>query len=86
MERLVKYLEAHSLAGVGLRVVRWHRAPVGVGQMTMDAVRKQMKLESVETTKTKVEALGRKIIEEEKAAAAASSAPKIIVQEPAPSS
>jgi len=75
-------MEAHELAGVGMRVVRWHRAPVGVGQMTMDSVRKQMRLDTVPTTSQKVKELGEKIIKEESAAAAAASAPKTIIQNP----
>lgn len=72
VERWVKYLEAHPLAGVGFRVVRWQRAPVGVGQLTMQAVKDRLVLD-MQSKKTrsaeKVKELGEKIIEQELAAA-----------------
>ena len=68
----MKYLEAHPLAGVGFRVVRWQRAPVGVGQLTMQAVKDRLVLD-MQSKKTrsaeKVKELGEKIIEQELAAA-----------------
>lgn len=69
IERWVKYLEQHPLPGVGIRVTRWQRAPVGIGAQIHDKVAEQMRLESV-TTGDKVKALGEQIIKVEMAAAA----------------
>ncbi|CAL1702458.1 unnamed protein product [Somion occarium] len=76
IDRWVKYMEAHVLAGVGMRVVRWQRAPVSVGTLTMDAVKNKFLLEMEAKTRSseKVKALGEKIIEQELAAAASASA------------
>ncbi|KAI0686881.1 ribosomal protein S10 domain-containing protein [Cytidiella melzeri] len=67
IERWVRYLQMHPVAGVGMRVVRWERAPVSVGKKIMHTVRAQ--LGEAETTKVQVEKLGKKIIEQELAAA-----------------
>ncbi|KAI0086747.1 ribosomal protein S10 [Irpex rosettiformis] len=66
VERWVRYLQMHSVAGVGMRVVRWERAPVGVGRQIVDSVRAQ--LGEGETSKEQVVKLGRKIVEQELAA------------------
>lgn len=76
VEKWIKYLEAHPLAGVGFRVVRWQRAPVSVGELTMQAVKDRL-LVDMQTRKTrsaeKVKELGEKIIQQELAAATAAS-------------
>ncbi|KAI0067528.1 ribosomal protein S10 [Artomyces pyxidatus] len=64
VDRWVKYLERHALAGVGIRVVRWHRVPVGVGKLQLESVVGQMRL-GVVSDKQKVQELGKKIIAEE---------------------
>ncbi|OSX62850.1 hypothetical protein POSPLADRAFT_1140716 [Postia placenta MAD-698-R-SB12] len=69
VERWIKYLEEHTMAGVGIRVVRWHRAPVGVGTKQLEHTIKQMRIGS-ETRSEKVKALGEKIVQQEMAAAA----------------
>ncbi|KZT67552.1 ribosomal protein S10 [Daedalea quercina L-15889] len=68
IDRWVKYLEEHMLAGVGIRVVRWHRAPVSIGRKQFDAVMGQMRFGGP-TTAEQVKALGEKIVEQEAAAA-----------------
>lgn len=67
VERWIKYLEEHPLEGVGIRVTRWQRAPVGIGAQVLDKVTEQMRLESV-SSREKVKALGEQIIKEELAA------------------
>jgi small subunit ribosomal protein S10 len=69
VERWIKYLESHTLGGVGMRIIRWERATVGVGEERLKNVMDQMRLASV-TNSDKVKALGEKIVEQEMAVAA----------------
>ncbi|KAI0776872.1 ribosomal protein S10 [Trametes elegans] len=69
VDLLVQYLEKHLAAGVGMRTTRWTRAPVGVGQKTLEAVVGQMRLDE-QLKSQKVKALGEQIVKEELAAAA----------------
>lgn len=71
IERWVRYLQAHPVAGVGMRVVRWERAPVGVGRQIVETVQMQLGGSGAQTTKEQVERLGRKIVEQEMKAAKA---------------
>ena len=64
VDRWVRYLEAHALPGVGMRVVRWHRLPVGIGRSHLQSVVGRMRL-SRPTNKQKVKELGHKIVEVE---------------------
>lgn len=71
------------MAGVGMRVVRWQRVPVGIGKKTFDSFLGSLRLDHANgvgagvgvggevTSAQKVKALGDKIVEEETAAAAA---------------
>ena len=70
VDRWVRYLEAHALPGVGMRVVRWHRLPVGIGRSHLREVAGRMRL-GRPTDKQKVKELGDKIVEVESKAAAA---------------
>ncbi|EIW52856.1 ribosomal protein S10 [Trametes versicolor FP-101664 SS1] len=69
VDMLVQYLEKHLAAGVGLRTVKWTRAPVGVGQKTLETVTGQLRMDQ-ELRAEKVKALGEQIVKEELAAAA----------------
>ncbi|KAI0819701.1 ribosomal protein S10 domain-containing protein [Trametes gibbosa] len=69
VDMLVQYLEKHLGAGVGFRAVKWTRAPVGVGQKTLESVMGQLRLDQ-QVRAEKVKALGEQIIKEELAAAA----------------
>lgn len=71
VDMLVQYLEQHIAPGVGLRTVKWRRAPVGVGQKTLEAVMGRTRLDA-EMRAEKVKALGEQIVKQEMAAAAAS--------------
>lgn len=65
VERWVRYLEKHALAGVGMRVVRWERAPVGVGKKVADAVAAAMDAAKLQTPRGQVEALSGDIVKQE---------------------
>ncbi|KAF7795287.1 hypothetical protein EIP86_006441 [Pleurotus ostreatoroseus] len=67
--RWVRYLEKNLVPGVGMRVVRWERAPVGVGRKVLGAVREAVDPEA--TSREKIRALSEKIVAQELAAAAA---------------
>ena len=58
----VKYLRKHAMLGVGMRVTKWERAPVGIGQQllqrTMDRLRP-------DTDADKVRALAEQIVQQE---------------------
>ena len=64
VERWVKYLENHAMGGVGMRVIKWERARVGVGKDRLEHVKSQMRLESA-TSSDRVKTLGAKIVERE---------------------
>ncbi|GBE85750.1 ribosomal protein S10 [Sparassis latifolia] len=83
VERWVRYLEEHAMAGVGIRVVRWQRAPVGVGEKVLERVMGQMRVGAA-TKAEKVKALGEKIVQQE--LAAASPVPEIVQPADSPSS
>ena len=68
VDRWVRYVEAHALPGVGMRVVRWHRLPVGIGRSHLQTVVGRMRL-GRPTNKEKVKELGDKIVEVESKAA-----------------
>ncbi|KAH8993751.1 ribosomal protein S10 domain-containing protein [Lactarius akahatsu] len=73
VDRWVRYLEAHALPGVGMRVVRWHRLPVGIGRSHLQSVVGRMRL-GRPTDKQKVKELGHRIVEVETQAAKQSDA------------
>ncbi|KAI0653127.1 ribosomal protein S10 domain-containing protein [Cubamyces menziesii] len=70
VDMLVAYLEKHIAAGVGMRAVKWTRAPVGVGSKTVEAVLGRMRMDEQALRAQKVKALGEQIVKEETAAAA----------------
>ena len=72
VDMLVQYLEKHIAPGVGLRTVKWQRAPVGVGQKTLEAVMGRLRLDD-QVRAEKVKALGEQIVKQEMAAAAGAS-------------
>ena len=72
VDMLVQYLERHVASGVGMRAVKWQRAPVGVGRKTMEGVLAigHMRLDE-QVRADKVRALGEQIVRQEMAAAGA---------------
>ncbi len=71
VDRWMRYMEKHVLAGVGMRMVRWDRAPVGVGHKIAETVKADMKIAQAETSQERIKALGEKILQQELMAAAA---------------
>ena len=68
IERWIRYLESHALAGVGLRAIRWERAPVGIGKKILESVRGELRgTRKVEapTTKDQVKKLAAKVVQQE---------------------
>jgi len=76
--RWLQYIQAYPQAGVGMRVVRWYRAPLSVGQKYADASsdgqKETMRLENV-TDRQRVEELAKQIVAEEMAASNLGSVP-----------
>jgi small subunit ribosomal protein S10 len=68
VDRWVRYLEAHALPGVGMRVVRWHRLPVGIGRSHLQSVVGRMRLGTA-SNRQKMKELGDKIVKVESEAA-----------------
>lgn len=79
VDRWVKYMERHAMPGVGMRIVRWHRLPVGVGKKRMDLMVEQMMPNHL-TTKQEVEAVGQQIVKEEMQSVEGSSATLPVIQ------
>lgn len=68
VDRWLMYLRKHALGGVGMRVTRWERLPVGHGATRLAHVKQQMRAPGPKTVEEAVKALGEKIIAEELAA------------------
>jgi small subunit ribosomal protein S10 len=64
IERWVRYLQRHILAGVGMRVTRWERASLGIGRLRLEGVQSQMQKLAL-TDAEKVKDLGQDIIRQE---------------------
>ncbi|KAI6008722.1 ribosomal protein S10 domain-containing protein [Pisolithus orientalis] len=58
----VKYLRKHMMPGVGMRVTKWERAPVGIGQQVFQRGMEKLRLD---TDAAKVRALADKIVQQE---------------------
>lgn len=71
VDRWITYLQLHPVAGVGLRITRWHRVPFGFGRD--HEITESMKLENV-TVKQQVEDVAKQIIAQEMAAAESAAA------------
>lgn len=84
VERWIRYIQTYPQPGIGLRIVRWRRAPVGIGKKHAERTSKtqmeSMKLENI-TDRQKVEEVARNIVRQEMAAAnLGEKAPKVVVQ------
>ncbi|KAJ3838507.1 hypothetical protein F5878DRAFT_641938 [Lentinula raphanica] len=44
IDRWVKYLEKHSMGGVGIRVTKWERLPIGIGKTRLARVKEAFKV------------------------------------------
>lgn len=65
----VKYLETYHVGGVGLRSIRWERAPVGFGKSRLDGLTQQLESIKRTTNRGQVAALGEEIVQTETRAA-----------------
>ncbi|VDB91714.1 unnamed protein product [Peniophora sp. CBMAI 1063] len=68
LDRWLMYLKKHSMAGVGMRISRWHRVPVGIGRHQLEAVAGRMKFGKV-PPRDQILQLGQQVIAEETKAA-----------------
>lgn len=65
VDRWCRYLRRHALGGVGMRVTRWERQPLGVGRMKLEQVEERLKGSKQQPDSKKIKALGEKIVVEE---------------------
>jgi small subunit ribosomal protein S10 len=68
VDRWLMYLRKHALGGVGMRVTRWERLPVGYGATRLAHIKQQMAGPAPQTVEEAVKALGEEIIVKELAA------------------
>jgi ribosomal protein S10 len=61
VQRWITYLRTHAMPGVGMKVITWERAPLGIGASHL----KKEARGQVLTPSKKIEALGKKIVVEE---------------------
>ncbi|KAF8889000.1 hypothetical protein BD779DRAFT_1521472 [Infundibulicybe gibba] len=67
VDRWVKYLRRHALGGVGMRVTKWERMPLGVGKTRLADVMERLE-NPASASADKIKALGDKIVMDELAA------------------
>ena len=66
VERWTRYLRKHGMGGVGMRVVRWERTPLGIGRRKMEGVASQLEAAREEAAKgAEIKTLGENIIKHE---------------------
>jgi small subunit ribosomal protein S10 len=66
VERWVRYLRKHGIGGVGMRVVRWERTPLGIGRRKLEDVGTQLEAAREEAAKgAEIKKLGENIIKHE---------------------
>lgn len=65
VERWVKYLRSHAMGGVGMRVTRWERVPLGIGRTALEGVQGRLEAGKTETSAGKIKKMGEKIVVEE---------------------
>lgn len=71
----VKYLRKHMMPGVGMRVTKWERAPVGIGRQVFQRGMDKLRLD---TDAAKVKALADKIVQQELMANDSDTSPKMV--------
>ncbi|KAI5122394.1 hypothetical protein M0805_002945 [Coniferiporia weirii] len=84
VDRWIRYIQTYPQPSLGLRIVRWHRAPVGIGRehakSTSEAHKETLRLQNV-TDRQRVEEVARQIVQQEmKAANLTPEKPKVITQ------
>ncbi|KAF6744412.1 ribosomal protein S10 domain-containing protein [Ephemerocybe angulata] len=65
VERWVGYLRRHAMGGVGVRVVRWERAALGVGRDGLAGVKERVGVEGRKVPGEEVRRLAERIVEVE---------------------
>ncbi|THV03065.1 hypothetical protein K435DRAFT_827287 [Dendrothele bispora CBS 962.96] len=73
VERWFKYLRRHEMGGVGMRMVKWERMELGVGQKRLAHLKDVLSgsaKEVVDTDAEEIKQLGQRIVQEEMAAIA----------------
>ncbi|KAF8521132.1 ribosomal protein S10 domain-containing protein [Gautieria morchelliformis] len=61
----IHYLETYHVGGVGLRAIRWERAPVGFGKARLNGLAGQLEAIRRTTARGRVAALGEEIVQTE---------------------
>ncbi|KIJ67244.1 hypothetical protein HYDPIDRAFT_25715 [Hydnomerulius pinastri MD-312] len=74
VDRWVRYLRKHQMPGVGIRVTKWERAPLGIGQQIFERTMSKVRPDS---SAAKVKAMAEKIVEQELLAASQASGSSI---------
>jgi small subunit ribosomal protein S10 len=65
VDRWLKYIRLHAMGGVGLKVTRWERAPVGIGTQQLQGLKEAMRTGRSRTNAQKVRDLGAEIVKRE---------------------
>ncbi|PFH46538.1 hypothetical protein AMATHDRAFT_69602 [Amanita thiersii Skay4041] len=70
VDRWVRYLVRHGIGGVGMRIVRWDRVPVGVGRKRLEDVAELLRsreeeLEGPKVVEGEIRKLGENIVRQE---------------------
>ncbi|KAL5501032.1 RSM10 [Sanghuangporus vaninii] len=72
VDRWIHYIRSHPQPGIGMRIVRWQRAPVGIGrkhaERTSTTMLESQRLENI-TDRQRVEEVARNIVKQEMEAA-----------------
>lgn len=69
VDRWCRYLRRHALGGVGMRVTKWERLPLGIGKTRLEDVSKRLE-KGTAVAGQKIKQLGEKIVAEELASLA----------------
>lgn len=70
VDRWCRYLRRHALGGVGMRVTKWERLPLGIGKTRLEEVNDRLEKKNGMAGQ-KIKQLGEKIVVEELASAKA---------------
>ncbi|KAK7036671.1 mitochondrial 37S ribosomal protein rsm10 [Paramarasmius palmivorus] len=64
VDRWFKYLMRHEMGGVGMRMIKWDRVPVGIGAKLYGQVKKELE-RTGSGAKGEIKKLGQQIVEDE---------------------
>lgn len=77
VDKWCQYLRKHALAGVGLRVTRWQRMPLGIGKKRSEEAENELRKQGDGSHKGMIKTLGDKIVAEEMATSMPGSAARM---------